>query len=98
MDVKIIWPKPVVKDTSPSSLITFGLKPNPTINKSEVIPIFEKSSTVSVEDRTLKNEGPTINHVIIYPIISGCLKSLIIVETTNAIKRITLISKKTSIY
>jgi len=39
IDVNTIWPIPVIKETFPTSFITFGLRLNPTINNNNATPI-----------------------------------------------------------
>ena len=46
-EVNTTWPIPVASEIFPTSLITLGLRFNPTTNRSVVMPIFEKSSMVS---------------------------------------------------
>ena len=38
-----ICPNPAIKATGPTSLITFGVKFNPTINNNKAIPISENN-------------------------------------------------------
>ena len=48
-EVNITWPIPVTKETLPTSFIIFGFKFNPTINKSNTIPICAKVAMASVD-------------------------------------------------
>lgn len=48
-EVKIICPTPVIRETFPTSLITPGLKLNPTMNNSKAMPIWEKIEIASVD-------------------------------------------------
>ena len=42
-EVNIICPTPVIRETFPTSLITFGLKLIPIIKRRKVIPSWEKT-------------------------------------------------------
>lgn len=84
-EVNNICPMPVIKEIFPTSFITLGDKCNPTINNRKDIPISEKTFSVLLSWIKLRKKGPTNIPDKIYPIISGCLKSLIIIETTKTI-------------
>ncbi|MDD3663438.1 MAG: hypothetical protein PHT84_06315 [Candidatus Pacebacteria bacterium] len=66
---------PVIVATLPTSLIILGFNHKPTINSKITTPIFDK--VVISEDGCTTPVKLTINHVIIYPIISGCFKRFI---------------------
>ena len=49
IEVNITWPTPVTKETLPTSFIILGFKFNPTINKSNAMPICAKVAKASVD-------------------------------------------------
>ncbi len=60
------------------------------MNKRNEIPISEKTRRVSPAGIKSRKNGPIIIPEMMYPIICGCLRSLIINEITNTIKIIRL--------
>ena len=49
MDVNIICPTPVIRETFPTSFMTFGLRLIPMMKSKNVIPICAKTAIVSVD-------------------------------------------------
>src|SRR3989344_5947485 len=79
---------PRIIEAFPISLTTFGFKCNPTVNKRNAIPIFEKVPIIFSENPYLTKKGLTIIPAMMYPIIIGCFSSLTKYEMTNATDKI----------
>lgn len=78
VEVKKTCHNHVIKDTFHVSLIILAFNHIHTINNSNDIHIFEKTSKISQCCKKLRRYGHNTIHDKIYHIISGCFNSLMI--------------------
>jgi len=91
-NVKIICEIPTTSESNPISLMTFGFKCSPTMNRRNAIPKLVKTGMTGLSRLTLKMPVP-IKIAIktperMYPMIMGCRNNLRTYETTNATNNI----------